>query len=234
MSVYLFFEGSTEETVIKHLFSDRKPKPISARGKGGLNVTLISTLGPLVSTQPIRCLVLRDLDAHEGETPQRLIQSLSDALSRMLTERTGAILPQFELLNSYDNVWTWSCEQPDIRVAFCLAAYRWKPEFIKATIDDYILALSLEPSIAARLAERVEVSAETVIAKITQELPALLAANGIQLVESKDYVRLYAAVVKSHTSPAVFAQKVLSHISDEQMQHQFAALIAAMTFLEGA
>lgn len=234
MTVYVFFEGSTEETVIKSMFGDRENKPISAKGKGSLNDTLIRTLGPLVDSRPLRCLVLRDLDAHEDETPKRLTQSLGDALNRMLAQREVAVQPQPTLLSGYDNVWTWSCEQPDIRVSFHLAAYRWKPDFIKATIDNDILALALEPSVAARLAERVEVSADTVIAKITQELPALLAANGIQLVESKDYVRLYAAVVKSHTSPAVFAQKVLSYASDGQIQTQFAALIAAKTFLEGA
>jgi hypothetical protein len=234
MTVHVFFEGTTEERVVGKVCREIAANKIRTGGKGGVNQRLVETLGPLVGQDPIRCLVLRDLDAHEGETEERIAQSLSDALRTMLNQRGVQTRPNLTPLADYTNVFVWASEQPDIRVALHIATYRWSPEFIKATIDDYILGLALDPAVAEKLAERqrMSIGPDQLIAKITQELPDLLGKNGIQLVEAKDYVRLYAAVIKAHTSPPVFAEKTLSHASDAEIKARFAPLFAALESLE--
>ena len=232
MTVHVFFEGSTEEKVIAKVCPTNTTKMIQVNGKENINPKLRDTLGPLMGQEPIRCLVLRDLDAHDGETPERIVQSLSDALRRMFEERgVQSVSPDLQQLPDHTNVFVWASAQPDIRVALHIADYRWKADFIKATIDDYILNLALEPDIARALAQKIAIDPHRLIKKITEELPALLSRNDIQLVEAKDYVRLYAAVIKAHTSPPVFAQKTLSHADGDKIRATFAPLLAAYTYL---
>lgn len=232
MTVYVFFEGSTEEKVIAKVCPTNTTKMIQVNGKENINPKLRDTLGPLMGQEPIRCLVLRDLDAHDGETPERIVQSLSDALRRMFEERgVQSVSPGLQQLPAHKNVFVWASAQPDIRVALHIANYQWKEDFIKATIDDYILNLALEPDIARALAQKIAIDPHRLIKKITEELPALLSRNDIQLVEAKDYVRLYAAVIKAHTSPPVFAQKTLSHADGDKIRATFAPLLAAYTYL---
>jgi len=232
MKVYVFFEGKTEEKVVNKVCSGISvTKKIDAQGKGGLHRKLADILTPLLEEpQPVACLVLRDLDTHEGETPERIVQSLNDALRRMFEQRGFQVSPDLQPLADHQNVFVWTSQQPAMRVALHIATYRWKPEFIKATIDDYMLGLALEPTIAAALAQsqRLVIEPDRLAAKITRELPDLLTQNGIQLVEAKDYVRLYAAVIKTHTSPAVFAEKVLEHAQETTIRQHFAALYAAL------
>ncbi len=231
MNIYAFFEGSTEEEIIKKLFQGIEQ--IKAEGKGNINKKLADTLGPLVGLQPSRSLILRDLDAHDGETIERIVQSVEDALRRMLQKRGVEISPELIPLANYDNVFVWFIAEPDIGVALHIATYRWQQNFIKATIDDYVLKLALQSQTAQALAQsqRLQIAADQLIAKVTHELPALLDSNGIPLVEAKDYVRLYAAVIKSHTSPPVFATKTLKHVEDVEIRNTFAALFAALDFL---
>ncbi len=186
--------------------------------------------------KPIRCLVLRDLDAHDGETPERIVQSLSDALRRMFAERgVQGVSPDLQPLSAHPNVFVWASAQPDIRVALHIADYCWNPAFSKATIDDYILGLALEPAIASELAKKIAIDRDRLITKITEELPAFLSQNGIQLVEAKDYVRLYAAVIKADTLPPVFAEKTLSHADNDhaKISATFKPLLAAYAYLIG-
>ncbi|PDW02159.1 hypothetical protein [Candidatus Viridilinea mediisalina] len=238
MNVYAFYEGSTEANVVKKVVEKVRRgvaiTPPEARGKDQINHQLTSTLAPLLEEpQSTACLVLRDLDAHEDETPERIVQSLSNALRRMLSKRGFDVMPDLQPLAAYEHVFVWASAQPALRVALHIATYRWKAEFIKATIDDYILGLALEPAIAAALAEsqHLLIDADRLVMKITQELPELMLQNGIQLVEAKDYVRLYAAVIKMHTAPPVFAEKTLSHASDAKIRATFAPLLAALDFL---
>lgn len=76
MTVYVFFEGLTEKKVIANVCPENTTKMIRADGKDNINPKLRDTLGPLMGQVPIRCLVLRDLDVHDGETPERIVQSL--------------------------------------------------------------------------------------------------------------------------------------------------------------
>jgi hypothetical protein len=229
MKVYVFFEGKTEEKVVNKVCSGMTVEKINAEGKEGLHRELAAILSPLLQEQqPVACLVLRDLDFHQGETEARIVQSLNDALRRMFEQRGFQVSPDLQPLADHQNVFVWTSQQPAMRVALHIATYQWHTDFIKATIDDYVLALALEPAIAGKLTRKIKVAADTVIAKITQELPTLLHANGIKLEEAKDYVRLYAAVIKTHTSPAVFAEKVLEHAQETTIRKHFAALYAAL------
>lgn len=234
MTVYVFFEGATEDNVVGKVCQAIAHKRIQACGKGSINTKLRTTLGPLVGPEPIRGLVLRDLDAHDGETLESIVQSLSDTLHRMFEERgVQGVSPNLEPLSEHPNVFVWESAQPDIRVALHIANYRWKQDFIKATIDDYVLALALKPSVAEALvqSQNLVIAPERLIEKVTQEIPTLLDTNGIRLIEAKDYVRLYAAVIKAHTSPSVFAQKTLSHAGDATIKATFAPLLAACEYL---
>jgi hypothetical protein len=61
----------------------------------------------------------------------------------------------------------------------------------------------------------------------------LLQQNGFPpLSEAKDYVRLYAAVLRMHTSPPVFAETVLANTDDSLLQQNFASIIAAIEALQ--
>ena len=76
-----------------------------------------------------------------------------------------------------------------------------------------------------------QASPEQIIRKVTDRIPALLQENGIPVREAKDYVRLYAAVIQEHTSPATFASKVVANAADGDKQDIFAPLLAALNFL---
>lgn len=234
MTVYVFFEGATEEKVVAKVCQAIAAQRIKANGRDNINPRLRETLGPLIGQAPIRALVLHDLDAHEGETPERIVQSLSNALRNLFDERDVPIGLNMRSLDNYQNVFVWSSIQPDVRIALHIATHRWNQSFVKATIDDYILGLALKPSIANALAQRqrLEIDPERLIKIVTKKIPALLRKNGIPLIEAKDYVRLYAAVIKAHTSPSVFAEKTLSHATYDQIRASFAPLLAALESLE--
>lgn len=118
---------------------------------------------------------------------------------------------------------------------FILQRIVWNKSFVNATIDDYVLALALEPAIATAIAQNqnLSVNGEALIKKVTEDLPALLQRNGISLTEAKDYVRLYAAIVKAHTSPPVFAEKVLnrSEGNEHMLKDRFQSIFAALELL---
>ena len=203
------------------------------RGKHQIHRDLVTKLGPkLARGDSIRCLVLRDLD--EGETVAGIVQSVNNAVNQMLQERvpkTSSV--KLSPLPDFPSVYVLKISRPDFRLALHIATYRWREEFVKATIDDYVLLLVVQPTIAhALIAEKEwQVTADDVLRKVTAEIPDLLTANGIRLQEAKDYVRLYAAVIQEHTSPPVFAQRALAHASEGDLQRVFAPLLAAIDFL---
>ncbi len=209
IDIYMFAEGKTEKNVLegtKRVFPDlsfKHPQPdVPAKspshkdekqGKDQVNRRLVAILGPLIEkTDPIRCLILRDLDAHAGETSDSIVQSVEDALNRTM-QRLRPSLPIARLQQhpDYENVCTMVLSCPDLRLALHIATHRWRAEFIKATIDDYVLSLAARPATASALITRKNwpVSADDVLRKVTTEIPALLSANGIPLQEAKDYVR---------------------------------------------
>lgn len=238
MSIYVFPEGETEARVLKTI--KEKMQLEMDIGKGGgkhqSNRDLATKLGPLLERgDRIRCLVLRDLDTHVGETVESIVQSVQDTVHRMLQQRLPGTPPVTlsQLLN-FPSVYTLAPSQPDFRLALHIAIDRWREEFIKATIDDYVLSLAVQPQTAGALAAKKgwQVSAEDLLQKVTTEIPRLLKSNGIPLREAKDYVRLYAAVIQEHTSPPVFAQRTLAHAGEDDLRRVFASLLAAIDFLK--
>lgn len=235
MSVQIFFEGKTEEKVIEKVCEvvGCTFASIESGGKGQINRKLSSTLAPDVGQKTIRASILRDLDTHDHETIESVKQSVEDTLQRMFQTRGIQAGLQLMNLEEYENVCAWKSDELDFRLALHIATYRWSDQFIKSTIDDYVLALALEPNTALALAQSqgLRVDGHRLIEKVTRELPDLLQKNGIPLVEAKDYVRLYAAVIKAHTSPPVFAQKTLHHVDDATVRKTFEPLCAALEFL---
>ncbi len=237
MKVSAIVEGSTEEKVLEKLkgFIGFTIEINRSDGKGQMDKTIRGKIGPLINLDSVRVLILRDLDLHDNETVNSLVQSTEGILQRIFAGRNPAIKPKLEPKGNPNNVYIWHPKGLDFRVALHVATYRWNDSFIKATIDDYVLALALEPNIATAIAQsqNLSVNGEALIKKVTEELPALLQRNGISLIEAKDYVRLYAAIVKAHTSPPVFAEKVLnlSEVNEQMLRNHFQSLFAALEFL---
>lgn len=239
MTIHVFAEGDTEKRVLERIqellgchLSFPKAK---AKGKDRVNRRVRKVIGPILTLQkPARFLVLRDLDRHEGETVNRIVQSVSDSIRRMLIQRDFDDKPvSLAEHPEHTNIYTLETLHPDLKMALHIADYQWHEGFIKSTIDDYVLNLALNPETAMALARasRLDIEAERLIRKITETLPALLGQNGIQLTEAKDYVRLFAAVVKSHTSPPVFADKTMAKAETAQIENVFHPLMTALDFL---
>ncbi|NJO46290.1 MAG: hypothetical protein HC835_12015 [Oscillatoriales cyanobacterium RM2_1_1] len=241
MTILVFGEGSTEEKVCKKVaeLSGYQAQYISCGGTGQLNTTVINRISPLLQEQePVYCIILRDLDAHMGETQTSIFQSISDALQRGLNA-IGVQVDTPQMIQDSTHVNVYRLMMPDLkfRLAVHLATKRWHECFIKSTIDDYVLELALRQNTVIELAKKVSIPPDRLIAKITEEIPALLRsnANGIDdLTEAKDYVRLYAAVVKSATSPAVFAERTMAKAQEADICEIFQPLIAAFEFVGGA
>jgi len=236
MSIYVFVEGETEARVLKTIDKRRQLMEIGeGRGKDRIISDLRARLGPsLERDAPIRLLVLRDLDAHTGETVESIVQSVRDVVNRTMRERVpGTPSVTLSPLPDFPSVYTLALSQPDFRLALHIATYRWREEFTKATIDDYVLSLAFQPEVAAALIveKRWNLSADDLCKKVTSEIPRILEQNGILLREAKDYVRLYAAIIHEHTSPAVFAEIVTAHVPEENLRSAFAPLLAAIDFL---
>lgn len=204
---------------------------IPAGGKGHMNDKISNILGPDLALKPLRVLVMRDLDRHEGETAERLKQGTEQMLKKMLKNRNLDDSIQVKQMGS--NIFLFTKQAIDLRLCLHIADYQWSESFIKSTIDDYILAIALEPQIAQALAEKQKIAdGPTLMKKVTEELPQLLANNGISLYEAKDYIRLYAAMLKMHTSPPVFADKALANAEDSLLQRHFSSLFAAVKTLQ--
>jgi hypothetical protein len=236
MTIEVFYEGKTEGKVCLKLAEITQVDDVDFRssdGKDKLNKIVETRLLKLSRGQPIRFLILRDMD--EGENEERILQSMTGTLQRVLVEREISVA-KLDLMPhpKHANVYTLLVPTLDIRVAVHLATKRWRDSFNKSTIDDYVLELALRPNTVEKLAANLGIVADHLITKITDELPDLLRRNGIGLTEAKDYVRLYAAVTKSHTSPPVFAEKTMANADEQDVCEVFQPLIAAFEFVGSA
>lgn len=236
MSIYLFCEGQTEINVVKKFATLADPN-VRGKGKDQVNKEMHKRLGPrLNQLKAVRALIMRDVD--QEETPQSIVQSVTDAVRSMLIERGFQQEVQFEPCANHPNVYLLTLSKPDpfldLRLALHLATDKWKEDFINATIDDYVLNLALREETVISFLQKKKWSAikpEQIIAKVTDHIPALLQKNGIRLSEAKDYVRLYATVIQMHTSPPVFAEKTLANAAEADKQTVFASLLAALDYL---
>jgi len=232
IEIHIFAEGQTERKVIdklRTLLPNYSLNVVECGGKTNVNRQLQQKLRFSLNVQPVRALILRDKD--EGETVQQIIQSVSSGLIQVFQDRGINAVPQFRQLQG--NVYIWEPIDPDLRIAMHIADYRWDTNFTKSTIDDLVLQLAFDPNVATILAQNVHVGGQVVIQKVTKEIPMLLQQNGFPpLSEAKDYVRLYAAVTRMHTSPPVFAEVVLANTDDHLLQQNFASIIAAIEALQ--
>jgi hypothetical protein len=241
---HFFVEGKTETKVLEKLkLIDPATIKQEPSGKDDINNRMIKVLGPKLGSEPIRCLVMRDLDSHDGETSESIRSSVENAVRRMFDERDFASkIVGLTPYDKHDNVFTFQATAPNIRVALHLATYRCLDHFIKSTVDDYILNLALRNSTAESFLQKKKkhdrnwtISVDALINKIRQEIPALLKSNGIPpLGEAKDYVQFYLAVLQMPTSPPIFAEKTMAHAQESDIQEVFAPLLAAAQFLSDA
>ncbi|MCW6034757.1 hypothetical protein K4A83_00500 [Spirulina subsalsa FACHB-351] len=250
MKIEIISEGQTEEKVCSKIVKilnienlvpldpDFKKKPnAESGGKDKLNELIRTKLREILKEQTVNFLILRDLDSHDGETEASILQSLTGVLQSFFAEReiqtTVNLLPH----SIYPNIYMLEIIDLDFRLSLHIATKKWKKDFIKSTIDDYVLELALRQATINKLATKISIPPKRISAKITQEIPDLLKANADgqnDLVEAKDYVRLYAAILKLHTSPAVFAQKVMANANEEDIRDVFAALISAFEFVSSS
>jgi hypothetical protein len=234
MKILVFAEGKTEEKVIERLkqfFPGFAFQTFDCKGKDKINSEIVTKLGPLVGQQPVRALILRDKDS--GETIARIIQIVDNGLKGILKQRGINTSLQFQRVTGVWNAFVWDAVSIDFRLSIHIASRRSLRGLTKSTIDDLVLQLAFNPNVATTLAQNVHVGGQVIIQKVTQEIPALLQQNGFPLwSEAKDYVRLYAAVLRMHTSPPVFAETVLADMDDSPLQQNFASIIAAIEALQ--
>jgi len=234
MKIQVFAEGKTEEKVIERLkqfFPGFAFQTFDCKGKDKINSEIVTKLGPLVGQQPVRALILRDKDS--GETIARIIQSVDNGLKGILKQRGINTSLQFQRVTGVWNAFVWDAVSIDFRLSIHIASRRSLRGLTKSTIDDLVLQLAFNPNVATTLAQNVHVGGQVIIQKVTKEIPMLLQQNGFPpLSEAKDYVRLYAAVTRMHTSPPVFAEVVLANTDDHLLQQNFASIIAAIEALQ--
>jgi len=238
IEIHIFAEGQTERKVIdklRTLLPNYSLNVVECGGKTNINRQLQQKLRFSLNLQPVRALILRDLD--DGETYERIVQSVRDGMIQVFRKSNINEVPQFAPLPLYKNIYAWKSASLNFHIAVHIADYdyRWDTSFTKSTIDDLVLRLAFDPNVATILAQRqnVNVNGQVIIQKVTQEIPALLQQNGFPLwSEAKDYVRLYAAVIRMHTSPPVFAANVLAGAKDHLVQQNFASIIAAIEALQ--
>lgn len=235
----VFVEGNTEIKILERLkLADPDAVKQRPSGKGDINKRMIDVLGPKLGNEPIRCLVMRDLDSHDRETVDGIRGSVEQALRRLFDERDFAsesvsLRPH----DKHENVFTFQATDPNVKVALHIATYHCLIHFTKSTVDDYVLNLALRYSTAESFLQKNRdrkwtIGAEPLIHIVRREIPALLQRNGIpQLGEAKAYTRLYAAVLQMDTSPHVFAERTLAHAQESDIQEVFAPLLAAAQFL---
>lgn len=276
---YCFFEGKTERFVFEGLGllppsqkkrvernNDEQNNEESSTvtrqaaqedigGKSKINDRVRKTLGPdITDNQKVRCLILRDLDSHDDETPASIKQSVVDCFKALFRERgfddQGV---NFKPHEQFSNVFLFEITAPDLKVALHIAEYKYSEQFIKSTIDDYILDLALRAETVQSLIKRkqnirikefieeiagdseeakINQLANTIIKKVLEEIPQLLRENGFPpLKEAKQYLQYYSAITQEPKSPAVISKDVIKCASDEAKQTVLASLFATIQFL---
>lgn len=241
ITIDVFSEGKTEKGIIEILSRRRIcPYRLEERGGGGENEALRKLDVRLREwfalsqdqSEPLRILVLRDLDTHRGRTIADLRSSVSN-----LVHRRHVAAADLAPDPTYQNVFTLPADSSGLRLALHIANRPYRPEFIKSTIDDYVLDLALRVPTAQALLQDCRrddwtITVDGLISKVQDEIPALLSQNGIpRLVEAKEYIRLYATLLQIPTTPASFAAKVVAHAQEADIREVFAPLLAAVQFL---
>ncbi len=202
MNLYVFGEGKTEERLMKQLLAyaapDLKMDFRQSEGKGKLVETIVASLGPEL-LQPVRCLILSDRDSDDSIDSIR--SKFKAGFQRLLTERGFTASASFSALAGHENVLTLvfgSSDSPDLQVALHVAQTppSLQVGFDNDATDAYILAAALSEPVRERFAQKAGISAQDLFDKVTQEIPELLRANGVQRLDAKDLIAAYMTAAR--------------------------------------
>jgi hypothetical protein len=143
IEIHIFAEGQTERKVIdklRTLLPNYSLNVVECGGKTNINRQLQQKLRFSLNLQPVRALILRDLD--DGETYERIVQSVRDGMIQVFRKSNINEVPQFAPLPLYKNIYAWKSTSLDFYIAVHIANYRWNTSFTKRTIDDLVLQLA--------------------------------------------------------------------------------------------
>ncbi|MBL9044311.1 MAG: hypothetical protein JNM83_22060 [Myxococcales bacterium] len=239
--IRVFAEGATEKAVVDRL-ADRMLLPkkqlevVDCGGQGSQPQLLRDNIDSFLKSQRdlpesvrgcLRILVLRDQD--DGAIDS-VVTSVQDVLRPYFPDVVLAPHPQ------HDRVFR-SLDQPSLRAAVYVSGdagiNQYFPAVSKRTMDDCLLLLALGMETAKKMLDPSrQLGADRLIAKVTREIPDLLAQNGMTpFVASKDHLRFYSALLGISTSPASFARNVIAYADLPSLRSHFAGLLAAVDAL---
>ncbi len=245
----VFSEGKTEKEIFtqfaKRILTDIE---FQERGGGGVDEMLKSLqllLKDHVALQlearpQLNVLVVRDCDEHLNQTVEFVCD---DTLEYIQSYFQNAV---FQADTTHQNIFNLQAEAPTLKLVLHVADKKYMPDFVKATIDDYVLDLALRlPTIKILLAKKKSegerqkpkrdwqaVTEDGILNKVKSEIPALLLSNKIPpVIEAKEFLRIYATVFQEHVSPAVIAGKLLANADEKDIREIFAPLLAAIQLL---
>ena len=247
MNLYVFGEGKTEERLMKQLIAHIAPGLrmdfTQSAGKGQLVETIIARLGPELM-QPVRCVVLVDRD--NGDSIDSIRSRYDAGFQRLLDERGFTSTVSFRVLDGQENILAIGLNppgSPDLRVALHVAK---TPDSLQGhkfnndTIDGYILAAALTETVRERFAQKAGIDSQGLFDKVTREIPDLMKANGVQVLDAKDLIAAYMAAarfLKVNRSEAqdTFAGIVVARTirrASQDFDQIFSSIVAAINVLQ--
>ncbi len=245
----VFSEGKTEKEIFtqfaKRIFTDVE---FQERGGGGVDEMLKSLQQRIKSqvelqtetTELLNILVVRDCDKHLKQTIEFVRDNTLEYIQPYFQNAV------FQADTTHQNIFNLQIEAPTLKLVLHVADKKYMSDFIKTTVDDYVLDLALRlPTIKILLdKKKVEgerqkpkrdwqaVTEDGILNKVKSEIPALLLSNKIPpVIEAKELLRIYATVFQEHVSPAVIAGKLLANAEEKDIREVFAPLIAATQLL---
>lgn len=240
MSIRVFFEGATEDSVVRCLepLIGEQVIPVNVQGEANFPRAIRDRLGPALDEPGgARFVVLRDWD--QGKELADVQYSTKNLLRRAFQEAGHNIPAELAPHPIHPNVFLFQVQQPSLRFALHVARpvtqlSSW--QFTKQAIDDYVLALALLPPVMSRFVKEGQISAtgEDIQNKVLRAVPDLFTHNGIPINEAKDLVGIYMATtrflaVKRAQRPETFVRVVvdraLKHAEDD-LKDILASLLA--------
>ena len=243
MSLYVFGEGKTEERLMRQLIAyvapDLRMDFTQSKGKGKLVETIVASLGPDLM-QPVRCVILADRDTDDSVNSIR--QRYKAGFQRLLDERGFTPIVSFRVQEKQKNVLVLvlnSPGSPDLQVALHVAK---TPDSLQGhkfnndTIDGYILAAALTETVRERFAQEAGIDSQGLFNKVTQEIPALMRANGAQVLDTKDLIAAYMTAarflkIKRSEAKDTFAGIVVARTikyASQDFDQIFSSIVAAI------
>ncbi|MEA5617955.1 hypothetical protein VB711_08900 [Cronbergia sp. UHCC 0137] len=251
MEIFVVGEGISEKKVCDQLEKiigiKLKYSLAGGNGKKGVNQKASNIVSPLLQEEEsVSCLLMYDLDSHNNETEADILKSIygNTGWLKKIESCKEIDFNSAVIHNSiYPNLHTLSIPELKLNIAIHIATKKWRKGFIKSAIDDYVLELALIPttmnSILAEINKskiNIHIPSIKIFDKVTKEIPDLMQsnANGIDdLIEAKDYLGFYGAVLKLHTPPPNVIEKIMAHADEKDIREVFGALIAAFEFVGG-